>query len=416
MTHIVDRRHQGKNKSAINRGRFLDRYKDQIKESVQRAIKNRAITDIDSTKKISVPVKDVNEPYFGHDHGGIWDTVRPGNEDYNVGDRFKRPQNGSGSGQGSASNSDEEMEDDFFFELSREEFMQYFFEDLELPDMVKTQLMDTTSVKNQRAGYKTSGSASTMNVLRSMRGALSRRIAVGGKSNKRLKEAEIELICANFDKNEKLCLELEEEIRKLKIKINAIPFIDTFDLRYSNTIQVPKPSTKAVMFCILDVSGSMGEYEKDVAKRFFILLYLFLTRSYEKIDLVFIRHHTSAREVNEDDFFNARESGGTVVSSAIGLTQHILNERYPSNEWNSYIAQASDGDNWHDDSIFCRQLILDKIVPFVQYYAYVEISNITQNLWVEYQKIADQHKNFAIKQIKELSDIYPIFVELFKKK
>ncbi len=419
MAHIVDRRSQGKNKSAVNRGRFLGRHKDQIKESVNRAIKGRSITNINGSEKISIPVKDINEPYFGHDHGGVWETVRPGNEDYVTGDRFKRPQKGAGRGGKGAGNSDEESEDDFFFELSREEFMQYFFEELELPDMVKTQLMDTTSVKNQRAGYKTTGEASRMHVLRSMRGALSRRIATGSKSVQALHEAQdeiTELLAMGMKEDDPILLDLLARIKLLDNKLARIPFIDTFDLRYSNTIQVPKPSTKAVMFCIMDVSASMRETEKDIAKRFFILLYLFLTRSYEKIEVVFIRHHTSAMEVSEEVFFNDRASGGTVVSSALELTHQILTERYPASDWNAYVAQASDGDNWEEDSLVCKQLILENILPLIQYYAYVEITKEnTQNLWVQYQQIAEQHKNFAIRKIEEVANIYPIFCDLFKK-
>ena len=112
------------------------------------------------------------------------------------------------------------------------------------------------------------------------------------------------------------------------------------------------------MFCLMDVSGSMDEERKDIAKRFFILLYLFLTRNYERIEVVFIRHHTIAKEVDEDEFFHSRESGGTVVSSALKLMQEIIRERYPLTEWNIYAAQASDGDNWDDDSssaITCRR-------------------------------------------------------------
>ncbi|MBR7784791.1 DUF444 family protein, partial [Undibacterium luofuense] len=95
---------------------------------------------------------------------------------------------------------------------------------------------------------------------------------------------------------------LREEIRHLRTRIAAIPFLDPFDLRYSNRIKVPKPASQCVMFCLLDVSGSMDEQKKDTAKRFFILLYLFLTRAYEKIEVVFIRHHTTAQEVDENAF------------------------------------------------------------------------------------------------------------------
>lgn len=418
MVHLIDRRLQGKNKSAVNRERFLRRYKGQIRGAVERAIKGRSITDMESGEKVSIPAKDVNEPSFGHAHGGIWEMVHPGNKEYQKGDRVARPKSGAGSGPGQAGNSDQITEDDFIFELTREEFLNYFFEDLELPNMVKTQLTATTEFKQQRAGYTMSGTPTNIHVLRSLRGALGRRIAVGGKSQKRLLEAESELkeLLGSVPEDDPRVLALRQEIHHLRSKLIAIPFIDPFDLRYSNRIRVPKPSSQAVMFCIMDVSGSMDEQKKDTAKRFFILLYLFLQRTYDKIEVVFIRHHTMADEVDENDFFHSRESGGTVVSSALHLLTKIMHERYASNDWNIYVAQASDGDNWDNDSVTCRQLLINTILPAVQYYAYVEITeDKPQNLWEEYKQVQQHHRHFAMQLIKSQADIYPVFRELFKK-
>jgi uncharacterized sporulation protein YeaH/YhbH (DUF444 family) len=418
VTYLIDRRLQSKNKSAVNRERFLRRYREQIKQAVEQAIKGRSITDIANGEKVSIPAKDVNEPSFGHAQGGVWEKVSPGNKDFVKGDKVQRPKSGAGSGKGKASNSEETTKDDFVFELSREEFMNYFFEDLELPNLVKTQLASTTEFKSQRAGYKMSGTPTNIHVLRSLRGALGRRIAAGGQPSRRLKEAEQELVqlLQVLPQDDPGVLGLKNEIKHLRARLHAIPFIDPFDLRYSNRIKVPKPSTQAVMFCIMDVSGSMDEMKKETAKRFFILLYLFLTRAYDKIDVVFIRHHTSAMEVDENEFFNSRESGGTVVSSALHLLTKILHERYPSNDWNVYVAQASDGDNWDKDSVACRQLLINTVMQAVQYYAYVEITDgEPQNLWQEYMLIPDHHAHFAMQKIETPADIYPVFRELFKK-
>jgi len=419
LAYLIDRRVQSKKKSAVNRERFLRRYKGQIKDAVTRAIKGRSITDIENGEKVSIPVKDVNEPNFGHAHGGVWETVSPGNKEYLKGDRIPRPRGGGGSGKGQAGNSDEVSEDDFIFELTREEFLNYFFDDLELPNMVKTQLASTTEFKNQRAGYKMSGTTSTIHILRSLRGALGRRIAVGGGTRRRLHEAEAELeqlLKDEVPEDDPYVLQLRREIHHLHTRLLAIPFIDPFDLRYSNRIKVPKPFSQAVMFCIMDVSGSMDESKKDTGKRFFILLYLFLTRAYDKIDVVFIRHHTQATEVDENEFFNSRESGGTVVSSALHLLTKIMHERYASSDWNIYVAQASDGDNWDNDSVTCRQLLINTIMPAVQYFAYVEITEGNpQNLWHEYQQVVDFHSHFAMQKIGKPGDIYPVFRELFKK-
>jgi uncharacterized sporulation protein YeaH/YhbH (DUF444 family) len=419
MTYLIDRRLQGKNKSAVNRERFLRRYKGQIKDAVGRAIKGRSITDIENGEKVSIPVKDVNEPSFGHAHGGVWEVVNPGNEEYQKGDQINRPKGGAGSGRGRAGNSDQTSEDDFIFELSREEFMNYFFEDLELPHMIKTQLTATTEFKPQRAGYTVSGTPSNIHVLRSLRGALGRRIAVGGSSRKRLIEAELELeelLVAGAPLDDPRVIELKKLVHHLHTRLLAIPFIDPFDLRYSNRIKVPKPMTQAVMFCIMDVSGSMDEQRKDTAKRFFILLYLFLKRVYDKIEVVFIRHHTAASEVDENEFFHSRESGGTVVSSALHLLNRVIDERFGSGSWNAYVAQASDGDNWDNDSVLCRQLLVNTIMPKVQYYTYVEITDgPPQNLWEQYAQVPEYHPHFAMQKIVTPADIYPVFRELFKK-
>jgi uncharacterized sporulation protein YeaH/YhbH (DUF444 family) len=419
LTYLIDRRLQGKNKSAVNRERFLRRYKSQIKDAVGRAIKGRSITDVDNGEKVSIPVKDVGEPSFGHAHGGVWETISPGNKEYQKGDQINRPKGGAGAGRGKAGNSDQTSEDDFIFELSRDEFMNYFFEDLELPRMIKTQLTTTTEFKNQRAGYNMSGTPSNIHVLRSLRGALGRRIAVGGQSRKHLAELEktlAQLLLQDTPEDDERVLEMRREIHHLHTRLLAIPFIDPFDLRYSNRVKVPKPMSQAVMFCIMDVSGSMDETRKDTAKRFFILLYLFLKRTYDKIDVIFIRHHTAATEVDENDFFNSRESGGTVVSSALNLLNTILDERYGASQWNSYVAQASDGDNWDNDSMLCRQLLINTIMPKVQYYTYVEITDgPPQNLWEQYAQVAGHHPHFAMKKIVTPADIYPVFRELFKK-
>lgn len=419
MVHLIDRRLQGKNKSAVNRERFLRRYKAQIKEAVTRAIKGRSITDIEHGEQISIPVKDINEPHFGHAHSGVWESVRPGNREYLKGDSIARPNDGGSSGKGKGdSDSNETNNDEFIFELTKEEFINYFFEDLELPNLIKTQLTATKDFKLARAGFNLSGTPSNIHVLRSLRGALGRRIAVGGASRKELFETEIqlELVLNEFPCDKIKAADLLYKIRQLRSRLLAIPFIDPFDLRYSNRIKTPKPASQAVMFCIMDVSGSMDQQKKDTAKRFFILLYLFLTRAYEQIEVVYIRHHTIAIEVDENDFFHSRESGGTVVSSALHLLNKIMGDRYPENDWNRYVAQASDGDNWDSDSITCQKLLNEIVMPTVQYYAYVEITDgPPQNLWQDYLQVAIQHDHFAMQRITTNADIYPVFRELFRK-
>ncbi|MEK8087255.1 YeaH/YhbH family protein [Aquabacterium sp. A3] len=424
--HIIDRRLAGKNKSIGNRERFLRRYKTQVREAVQRAINGRSIRDIEKGEDIAIPKKDLSEPTFRHGEGGTREVVHPGNREYVQGDRIEKPQGGGGQGSGNGQASDSgEGEDDFVFSLSKEEFMQVFFEDLALPNLVRTALAEVPEWKSQRAGFSSDGTPNNLHVVRSMRGSLGRRIALGASSRREIAELEDRLTelqalpesldaavmrdrAAEID-------EIEQRLKHLRGRVAGIPFLDPIDLRFRSRVKVPVPTTKAVMFCVMDVSGSMDEQRKELSKRFFILLYLFLTRHYDKIELVFIRHHTQAAEVTEDEFFHATETGGTVVSSALVLLDEVIRARYPTSEWNLYVAQASDGDNWHHDSSRCREILEDKILPLVRYFAYVQVAQTEQNLWDEYMGLAESHKHFAMRKVLDASQIYPVFRELFKK-
>jgi hypothetical protein len=398
----------------------MRRFKSQIREAVADAISGRSIKDLDNGESVTIPSKDLSEPQFHHGKGGIWENVFTGNDQFSSGDQINRPPGGGGSGSGKGkAGKDGEGEDDFVFNLSREEFLDVFFDDLALPNLVKTQLARIHEYKSQRAGFTNDGTPANINVVRSLRGALGRRLALASPYSGKLRELQkqLEELLETRPDDDPDVLKLKDEIGVLRAKIDAIPFIDTFDLRFNNRIKVPKPTTQAVMFCIMDVSGSMDEGKKATAKRFFMLLYLFLTRTYEHIEVVFIRHHTVAKEVNEEDFFHSRESGGTVVSSALDLMKDVLQQRYLNGAWNIYGAQASDGDNWENDSPHCRELLAETILPFLQYFAYIEITpGEPQNLWREYEKLLGVHANFAMQHIEGLPDIYPVFRELFKKR
>ncbi|MFH1660713.1 MAG: hypothetical protein FD131_1719 [Rhodocyclaceae bacterium] len=415
---IVDRRQDSKNKSSINRSRFIQRFKGQIRKAVADAIAHRGIRDLDNGEKIGIPGKDITEPHFRHGKGGKREIVHPGNDRFNTGDSVDRPLDGSGQGPGGASEDGEGI-DDFVFTLTRDEFLDIFFDELALPNLVKRQLARIDEYKRVRAGYTQSGVPTNINLVRTMRGAAGRRIAVGAPFAARLRELREELERLRRDcPGDPDIVRIEREIASLLARREAIPFIDPFDLRYSNRIRIAQPSTQAVMFCLMDVSGSMDESKKQIAKRFFMLLYLFLNRNYEHIEVVFIRHHTVAEEVDEENFFHSRETGGTIVSSALKLMHEIVVARYASSAWNIYGAQASDGDNWNNDSPPCRELLSESILPLVQYFAYIEIADAEpQNLWLEYERLLDSHPGlFAMQRIAAVADIYPVFRELFRKR
>ena len=419
MATFIDRRVDGKHKSAVNRQRFIRRFKGQLKKAVNDAMKGRSIKDMENGEAVSIPARDLSEPVFNHGPGGRRDIIHPGNKEFATGDRVPRPTGGQGgSGGGQASNQGA-GEDDFVFQLSREEFLELFFEDLELPNLVKTELAKVPEYKSVRAGYTSDGVPSNIDIVRSLKGAMARRIALSAPYKVRLQalRQSLESLLRETDDTDPEAQALQLEIDRLEARIRAIPFIDTFDLRYTNRVKQPQPTTQAVMFCVMDVSGSMDKSRKELAKRFFILLYLFLKRNYEHIDVVFVRHHTVAKEVDEEEFFYSRETGGTVVSSALYLVRDIIRERYPLSSWNIYVAQASDGDNWPHDSPTCRDLLSRDIMPWVRYFAYIEITpERHQSLWEFYADVMAAHPQFAMAQIDGPADIYPVFRQLFKKR
>ncbi|EOG1391613.1 YeaH/YhbH family protein [Vibrio cholerae] len=420
MAQFIDRRLNGKNKSTVNRQRFLRRYKEQIKESVADAVNRRSITNTESGEDVSIPTRDIKEPMFHQGKGGVRERVHPGNDQFIRGDKIDRPiggQGSGGSGEGEAS-ADGEGSDDFVFQISKDEYLDILFEDLALPNLKKNQVNKITEWKTHRAGFQTSGVPSNISVVRSLQQSLARRTAMTAGKRRLMSELEEELERIQRSEPPQIMEEMriKQEIEELRNKIDSVPFIDTFDLRFKNYEKRPIPSSQAVMFCLMDVSGSMDQATKDIAKRFYVLLYLFLTRTYENVEVVFIRHHTQAKEVNEHDFFYSQETGGTIVSSALKLMHEIIEARYPLGEWNIYGAQASDGDNWADDSPRCKELLSNKLLPYCQYYAYIEITRRShQTLWHEYEKLQASFDNFAMKNIRSVEDIFPVFRELFQK-
>ena len=422
MAFIVDRRLNGKHKSAVNRQRFLRRYRDHIRDAVGEAVGKRSITDIERGERISIPRKDLSEPQFHHGNGGRRTVVHPGNREFNRGDRIKRPEGGAGEGGGSEASDGGEGEDEFAFEIDPNEFLNFLFEDLALPNLIKRHLAGAKQFKVRHGGIVSQGQPNKINIVRSMRQASMRRRALGAAKYRRLRELkeEQETLLAQEQSVERAARlrELDDEINQLKGRIERIPFIDTVDLRYNHNVREPVPISRAVMFCLMDVSGSMTQEMKDLAKRFFMLLHLFLNRNYDETEIVFIRHHTAAKEVSEEDFFHSRETGGTVVSSALKLCDQIIKERYPADQWNIYAAQASDGDNWNDDSPLCSRLLRENLLPVMQYFAYVEVMpRKHQALWHEYEALSEAMPDaFAIRQIDQPGDIFPVFRDLFRRR
>lgn len=426
MPIFIDRRLNPKDKSLGNRQRFLRRAREDLKRSIRAGIRRGKIADADSEQTVSVPKKGTDEPRFKEArNSGRREHILPGNKHFAPGDRLPKP---SGGNAGATGPSRDASEDDFRFVLSRDEVLDLFFEDLELPDLVKLNLKEILAFRPRRAGFSAAGSPTNINVGRTMRNSYGRRIAL-----KRPTRKEIDALRREIAKLEagpisptvrQRVAALQAELERLERKRQQIAYVDPVDIRFNRFDAQPVPNANAVMFCLMDVSGSMGEREKDLAKRFFVLLHLFLKRRYDRTEIVFIRHTHEAQEVDEETFFYSTQSGGTVVSTALEKMHRIVSERYPGDEWNIYAAQASDGDNVVADSQRCIALLDQEIMPLCQYYAYVEIIDererhifgTTENgtsLWRAYSAINENWSNFQMTRIAEAADIYPVFRQLF---
>lgn len=417
MSQLIDRRLNAKKKSTVNRQRFLARYKKEIKKAVLDSMTKKNISDASHGESVSIPKHDLTEPRFRWGKGGVVERVLPGNKEYAPGDIIPRKEAASGQGSGSDASNKGEGEDAFQFYLTKEEFLDLYFEGLALPDLIRKDFGKMATEKSVRAGIISSGIAVNINIVRSMRQAISRRLVITASLRKKLEEAEAYLASLKSKKSTEEREKCLHQIEILKRKMKSVPFIDTLDLRYNHRVKVMMPSTQAVMFCVMDVSGSMDEVKKEIAKQFFILLYLFLTKAYENIEIVFIRHHTSATEVTEHEFFYSRETGGTVVSSALEMVASLIENRYSPDSWNVYVAQASDGDNWNADSPYCQTILQQKIMPYVQYFTYIEIMpRHHQSLWEVYQEVQAEFPHFAMQHIDNIEQIYPVFREMFTRK
>jgi uncharacterized sporulation protein YeaH/YhbH (DUF444 family) len=417
---VLDRRLNPGGKNLENRQRFLRRAKAIVQQAVRQSSQSRDISDILEGGEITIPAGGVDEPRLHHGPGGVRDEILPGNKKFAEGDLL--PRSGGGAGGSGNEGGDGEGEDAFRFVLTREEFLDLFLDDLELPDLAKRRLAEVEQEGVRRAGYAVSGSPVNIAVTRTMRLALSRRIALRRPSPESIQALESK-IAETEDPDS--CAALRSEITSLEARMRRIPYIDPIDVRYRRFESVPKPSAQAVMFCLMDVSGSMSEHMKDLAKRFYMLLYIFLTRRYRHVDIVFVRHTDRAEEVDEETFFHSPATGGTVVSSALEAMRRIVELRYPSADWNIYAAQASDGDNSYSDGELTARLLRDAILPVVQYFAYLEVgeadergesSESRSSLWTTYDGLRVAGSPVSMRKVSARAEIFPVFRDLFQRR
>jgi uncharacterized sporulation protein YeaH/YhbH (DUF444 family) len=473
MSQIVDSRQRAE-RHGRSRERFLDRNRDSIRDAIDRAIgdPNGSIEDIGKGGIEVRPKGGISEPTIRHGQGGRNQHVAPGNKEFVPGDLIARPKGGSGGGgAGPGQGGKAEGDDDFIFRLDEEEFWDYYFRDLELPNMTKEKQADTENFRLKRSGFASSGAYNRLDLPRTKMKKMGRLLATQNPYNEQIislleeekdilkscdpeaqpgtrpalslrsqwistkekivkLERQVGALSAQFRAlaspgQEERIREIEHEIESLAKGRARIPsYNESTDPRYRNFEQKSIPQAKAVMVCLMDVSGSMSEEMKDRAKRFYILLHRFLKQRYKKVDLVFVRHTETARECTEHEFFYDPDTGGTVVSAGIKEVAKILKARYPESEWNIYGAQTSDGDNSGSDNDTTKKCLTD-LLPLMQGYYYVEVgggghmygARQETSLWQTYKSLAEKFQNrFWMGKVNDKKEIGPLFRKLFEKK
>lgn len=379
---IIDKRKSGKNKSVGNRQKFLKRYKTRLKKSVENLSSDKGITDVLKDRKVNIDKDDIREPDFNFDlTTGERDMVFPGNKDKQKGDKIYNPE--EDEEEGNRGSDTGEGLDEFTFTLTKEEFLDLYFSDMELPDFIKESMKGSVKTRWKRTGYSKDGIPPRLDLVKTLKQGLARRIATGSKR-----------------------------------------YLDDIDLRYKHFTKQPFPIRQATMICLMDVSGSMGEFEKTLAKKFFLLLYLFLHKVYKTVEVIFVSHTQDAQEVTEHEFFHSQETGGTIVSSGLRLVNEIIDNRIDLSTSNVYISQASDGDNWSSDDKVSSNL-LEQLLQKVQYFAYIQTEDINRleqkkkfgwdDLMDVYSEVASRHKNLQCRHVTDESQVYPVLRSLFEK-
>lgn len=383
MTIIIDRRDTKSNKNTSNRNRFIKRYKQHLKDSLDKVMRDKSIKD--AGKSIDVPVNhNIIERDIDFDEDtGEYERVISGNKDFVKGDKIDIDEDDDSQGTGGG-----DGEDNFLFTLTKEEFFDIYFYDMDLPDFIKESMLDTTKKQYRRAGFIKDGIPVRLDILKTMQMSIARRISSKESGKKP-------------------------------------PFLDDIDLRYRHFINVPKPMLKAVIFFCMDVSGSMEEHHKLLSKKFFILFYLFLNKTYESVDVRFIRYHHHASDVTEHEFFYSRETGGTEVLEGLGLINKIIDEEYPTNIYNVYVAHTSDGDASSKDEEDIIPFLDNELIDKLQYYAYVQVQTPKayewfNNGWEKLFGVLKNSKHFGKKLNIETAiyegDVFPVLHNLFKKR
>jgi len=372
-------------RSASDRRRHKQKIEKAIKEGIHDIVAEESIIGQDGKKKIKIPVRGIKEYKFVFDQGNNSKGVGSAQgQDVQKGQVVKQPkQKGLGEGGKPNKPGEDKGEDYYDVEISLDELAHYLFDDLNLPELAKKNTGNIFVEKIKRKGYRAKG----------IRARLSKKETL--KNKIRRKSQAIKNGTYNPDSGERF------------------PFHEE-DLKYKHIDIQKKPVTNAVIFMIMDVSGSMGKTKKFLARSFFFLLYQFIRHKYQTVEICFISHTTEAQEVNEDDFFKKASTGGTMISSGLVLADKILNERFNPSSWNIYTFHCSDGENWSSDNEKSVE-VMSKLINVSQLSGYIQITPDQHSIWGEEMAEVFKHlenEKFKICNIKGKEDVWPEFARL----
>jgi uncharacterized sporulation protein YeaH/YhbH (DUF444 family) len=438
---FIDRRKTGRGKSLPNRQRLLRRIKDAIKAAKPQDIDAGGVKSMGGAagpKGNANPVKvtkaSLHEPTFHYARNtGEHDIVLIGNDEWERGDEF--PLSGEEEGKGGVGGPGDDGEDDFIAHVSRDEYLNVFFEDCELPDLQETHEKDLPEAKWKPAGFKKDGNPGQLAMIRSFKNAKPRKMVLTAESRRELEKLQedravlvkqVEELSADDEQLIVLQCEIEiidKQIEYLERKIAGVPSFEKLDLRYRKREKVLVKAAEAVFAMIMDISGSMDEDKKRMARKFFSLQYAFIKRKYPQTDLIFIAHTDEPWEMDEEEFFSTRKSGGTIVSPAYELLHTIIKRDYDAHETNIYLSQGSDGDNWDiDNSEIIPALEESGLLAKLRFMSYAQVGQSfasgygSVTLWTVLESIMNSTKKVAMVKIDNDTEVFEKFLKIYKKK
>ncbi|HEY3136017.1 MAG TPA: sporulation protein YhbH [Blastocatellia bacterium] len=369
-------------KGQIDQERHKERVRDAIKKNLGSIVSNESIILSDGKRVVRVPIRSLDEYKFRFDYRKK-KHVATGDGATKVGDVIARE--GDDAQVPGPRAGDQPGQEYYEAEVEIDEIAKLIFEDLHLPYLEEKAKHAVPSKETKFTEIRRAGILANLDKRRSILENMKRRAREGGDAR-----------IGPFKKE---------------------------DLRYKTWDQRMTYESNAVVIAMMDVSGSMGEFKKYIARSFYFWMVRFLKSKYDNVNIVFISHHTEAKEVSEQQFFTQGESGGTVVSSAYRLALDIIGERFPAKDWNIYPFHFSDGDNYYSDNDEAVKLA-DELITTCNLFGYGEIgeegvSSYRRSSGALLSIFKDRLKSqerFVGVRIDDKEDVYPALKEFFGKR